>query len=270
MQDVPTFFPCRLIGMVHLLPLPGAPGYGGSRRAVRERAVRDALTLEHCGFSAVLIENYGDAPFFKDRVPPHVVADMTEICCAVRDAISLPFGVQILRNDAIAALSVAHASGAAFIRVNVHTGAMLTDQGVIEGGAARTLRLRRTLGSGVLLFADVLVKHAVPLAPVRLADAARDAATRGRADALIVTGSGTGVPVVPDDVADVAAASAPPVYVGSGATAATLRQYAAHAHGVIVGSSIKRGGVATNPVDARRAAAFVRAAEQLEWSVISR
>jgi predicted TIM-barrel enzyme len=39
-----------------------------------------------------------------------------------------------------------------------------------------------------------------------------------------------------------------PVLVGSGLTPGNLSQYA-HAHGFIVGSSLKQGGVWSNPLD---------------------
>ncbi len=75
--------------------------------------------------------------------------------------------MNVLRNDALAALGVAVAAGADFIRVNVHTGAMLTDQGIIQGEADQTLRMRRYLNAErIQIFADVLVKHAVPLGPL--------------------------------------------------------------------------------------------------------
>jgi uncharacterized protein len=253
-------FPWRLIGMVHLSPLPGAPEYGGSPRAIRDRAVRDATILERCGFDALLLENYGDAPFWKDAVPAYVVAHMTALALAVRDAVRLPIGVQILRNDARAGLAVAHASGASFIRVNVHTGAMLTDQGVIEGRAAEVLRLRAQLGADVRIFADVLVKHAAPLAPTDIAAAARESVQRGKADAVIVSGAGTGQPSSLSDIERVARAVNAPVLVGSGSTPRSVREELRLADGIIVGTCIKRGGNTSAPVDARRAAAFVRAA----------
>ncbi len=255
-----TRFPYRLIGMVHLLPLPGSPRAAASRDEILSRARADAHALEEAGFDALLIENYGDVPFRKERVEAHVIADMTRIVLELRRACALPLGVQVLRNDAAAGLGIAAATGAAFIRVNVHTGSMLTDQGLIEGRADDTIRARRILDADVRIFADVLVKHAVPPAPIAIADAARDAVVRGCADAVIVSGRGTGEPTALLDVDAVRAAVSAPVLIGSGVTEANIVSLLARADGVIVGTSVKELGVTTNPVDADRARALVRAA----------
>lgn len=247
----------RLIGMLHLLPLPGSPRYEGSRETIRARVLHDAEMLQDAGFDALLLENYGDTPFYKDVVPPSTVAEMTAIAMEIRRCSNLPLGVQVLRNDAAAALSVAAAAGAEFIRVNVHVGAMLTDQGIIEGAASRTLRQRTALQCDVRILADVMVKHAVSIAPISAASAARDAVERGHADALIVSGAATGAAVDTAELQEVCNAVATPVYIGSGASENTIETLLATAHGAIVGTSIKEGGVTTNPVDRERALRFV-------------
>src|SRR3954449_7631783 len=104
----------------------------------------------------------------------------------------MPFWVNVLGNDAASAIAVAAATGAAFVRINVHTGAMLADQGIIEGRAAETLRMRAALAPEVLIFADHMVKHATPLTVVDEAQAAKDLRHRGLADAIIVSGAETG------------------------------------------------------------------------------
>jgi len=186
-----------LIGMVHLLPLPGSPSWAGSMDAVMDRALADATALTRAGLDGVLVENYGDVPFHAGSVPAETVAAMSAVVARVVDAVSAPVGVNVLRNDARAALGIAAATGARFIRVNVHTGVMWTDQGVIEGRAAETLRARRSLGADVAILADVDVKHAT--APPGLApeDAAADAWHRGLADGLVVSGVATGAPTDP-------------------------------------------------------------------------
>ena len=133
------------------------------------------------------------------------------------------------------------------------TGAMLTDQGVITGRADETLRLRKLLDAErIRIYADVLVKHAVPLGPVTLEDAVRDAVDRGLADAIIVTGNATGQSASPGDVHRAVEVANVPVYVGSGVTADNLREFVPPASGVIVGSWLKMDGAIANPVDARR------------------
>ena len=249
-----------LIGVIHLRPLPGSPRWAGNMSAVVKAAVADAQAYERGGADAVVVENFGDIPFTKGSVPPESVAAMAAAGCAVRSAVSLPLGFNVLRNDVHAALALCAACGGSFIRVNVHTGAMVTDQGVIEGQAFATLRLRASLCPTVKILADVHVKHAAPLAPLPLEIAARDTLERGLADALIVSGTGTGVAA---DLADVervrAACPSAPVLIGSGITAKNVGAYLRFATGVIVGTSLKKAGGILQPVDIRRVAGLRRA-----------
>ncbi len=242
----------RLIGVVHLTGLPGSPLAVPLSETI-DRAVEDARTLERGGVDAIIVENFHDVPFRPGTVDAHTVAAMTAATLQVRSAVACDLGVNVLRNDAAAALGIALACGASFIRVNIHTGAMLTDQGIINGRADETLRLRKLLGAErIRIFSDVLVKHAVPLGLVNLEDAVRDAVERGLADAVIVTGSATGNAASPDDVSRAVEAAGVPVFVGSGVSADNLAEFVPPASGVIVGSWLKRDGLVANPVDAIR------------------
>jgi len=246
-------------GMIHLRALPGAPLFGGSLDAVIEGAVADGRAVREGGGDGLVFENFGDRPFFAGRVPAETVAAMTRVIAAVAAEVPLPFGVNVLRNDARSALAIAAATGAAMIRINVHTGAMLTDQGIIEGEAAETLRVRAALAPDVAIFADHLVKHAVPVAPVDPLQAAKDLRLRGLADALIVSGAETGSAPDPARLAELRAAlSDVPLLLGSGLTAENAAAFSA-ADGAIVGTSIKRGAQVEQPVDAARVAAVVAA-----------
>src|SRR5262245_1396131 len=153
----------RLIGMVHLPPLPGAPGPRLSMEAIVAQAVDEAKLLIDCGFDAVMVENYGDLPFYPDHVPPETIAAMAIVVSQVVQVVKCAVGVNVLRNDARAALAIAASAGAAFIRINVHSGVVATDQGLLVGQAAETLRERERLGADVGIFADVHVKHATPI-----------------------------------------------------------------------------------------------------------
>ena len=248
-----------VFGMVHLRPLPGAPLFAGSIASILDAALVDARALAAGGVDGIVFENFGDRPFFATRVPQSTVAFMTRIITDVAREVRVPFGVNVLRNDAQAALAVAAATGAAFIRINVHTGAMLTDQGIIEGDAAETLRLRAALAPEAAIFADHLVKHAVPLAPIDAVQAAKDLRVRGLADALVVSGAETGaepdaarLAIIRDALPDA------PLLLGSGLTAQNAGAFA-EADGAIVGTSVKEGGDVERPVDAARVAAVVTA-----------
>ncbi len=253
--------PRPLIGMVHLGPLPGSPRWGGSIAEVVERALADARALEAGGLHALLVENHGDAPFTAGRVDAATVAAMTAVIAEIRRSVRLPLGVNVLKNDAQSALAIAAATGACFIRVNVHVGAVVGDQGIIQSDAYNTLRYRRLLDADVKIFADVQAKHGAPLAPVELEQEARDCVSRGLADALVVSGKATGEATPLEDVKRVRSAVRDvPLLVGSGVTPDTVADLLSVADGVIVGTFLKRDGRLGNPVDADRVKRLVEAA----------
>jgi hypothetical protein len=251
-----------LIGVIHLRPLPGAPRWEGDWDRVVRQAVADAQAYVRGGADALEIENFGDVPFAKNQVPPETVAGMAAVGGTLRAAVELPLGFNVLRNDARSALALCAVCGGTFIRVNVHTGAMLTDQGVIEGEAGATLRRRAALCPDVQILADVHVKHATPLAPVPIERVALDTLHRGLADGLILSGTGSGDAADPQQVKRVrAACPEAKLFIGSGVRADNVSAYLPFADGFIVGSSLKRGGRIDQPVDWRRVAALKRTIE---------
>lgn len=247
--------PTGLIGMVHMPPLPGDPLYGGAGGfdAVVDAARRDCDALLTGGIEQMIIENFGSAPFTPGRVEPHVVACIGRVAELCRRE-GATVGVNCLRNDACSAIGIAAACGADFVRVNVLTGASLTDQGVIAGEAHSVLRYRQRLSAEhVAIFADVLVKHASPLVDTAPALVARDTVERGLADALIVTGDATGDPTSDAVLEDVARAeTGVPLFVGSGVTPGTVDAVADRVDGLIVGTYLKVDADVRAPVDPAR------------------
>ena len=258
--------PRVVIGMVHLGALPGSPHFAGSLEQVCQAAVADACALEEAGLDGIVVENFGDVPFHADRVPPETIAAMAVALQAIGSAVRFPLGVNVLRNDARAALGLCAATRASFVRVNVHVGTSVTDQGLVCGRAADTLRERARLWAGTpeaapFVFADVDVKHARPLGESDLGRIAEDTYERGRADVLLVTGSGTGKEASFEDLRRVRqAVPEAPVLVASGVTDRTVSRALSEAHGAIVGTWLKRDGRVGNPVDPARARALVAAA----------
>lgn len=250
-----------LVGVLHLPPLPGSPRSQTSVTQIAETCAAEAATLARAGFDALVVENFGDVPFFADQVPAITVSAMTRCALAVRaSAPALGLGINVLRNDAAAALSIAHAVGAQFIRINVHTGARVTDQGVVTGRAAETLRLRKALGAeSVAIWADVDVKHSAPLAVRSRAAEAEEAVFRAMADMVLVTGEGTGKAVDASTLEELQPMRAHvPVLVASGATIDSLETCLRYADGVIVGSALRAHGVAGAALDEARVEAFAR------------
>ncbi len=252
--------PKCLIGVAHLMPLPGSPGWGGSMKEVVDRAVSDARILEAAGFDGMILENFGDAPFARGFAGRGAVAGMASVGACVADAVELPLGINVLRSDGRSAVAIAAAVGARFIRVNVHVGAAVTDQGIIEGDAMATMLDVRNMIPGLAVFADVFVKHAVPLSGGTMEQAAADAVRRGGAAALIVTGAATGAPASQSELERVkAAVPEAPVLVGSGVTVDTISRILRAADGIIIGSAVMSDGRAGGPVDRDRALAIVGA-----------
>lgn len=252
-----------VIGMLHLRPLPGSPRYAWDLPAIRDAILTDAETLVAGGVDALMLENFGDTPFWPDHVPIETVAHMTSMAAAVRAQFAdTPLGINVLRNDGCAALAIAHAVGAQFIRVNILTGARLTDQGIVQGCAASLLRLRTTLGANLVsILGDVNVKHSAPLAAqapgagYAIEDEVRDLVERGGADGVIVSGTATGSAADVEELRRVHAVvqtirtkDRTPIFVGSGVNAENVQQYLPWSSGVIVGTSLKRGGKVDEPV----------------------
>ena len=255
--------PNPIIGVVHLLPLPTSPRWGGSLKAVIDRAEQEVTALASGGVDGVIVENFFDAPFTKNQVDPAVVSAMTLIIQRLMNLVTLPMGINVLRNDAQSALAIATCVQAQFIRVNVLTGVMATDQGLIEGQAHQLLRYRRELGSDVKILADVLVKHARPLGSPNLTTAVQETIERGLADSVILSGWATGSPPTLEDLELAsAAAKGTPVLIGSGANWENISTLMQAADGVIVSSSLKRRGRIEQPIDPIRVSQFVEAAHR--------
>jgi membrane complex biogenesis BtpA family protein len=248
--------------MLHVPALPGSPQNTLAFEPIVDWVLRDAEALAAAGIDGWILENFGDVPFYPRRVPPHTVAFLTTIACELKRRLAtfaLPLGINVLRNDAQSAIAIASAVGAEFVRVNVHTGARVTDQGLIEGLAHDTLRYRKLLGSHVKIFADVDVKHSAPLAVRNLEEEVEESVARGCADAIIVTGSATGKETTIDDLRTARrAAGQVPVFAGSGVGIDNVRSVLDVADGLIVGTAFKKDGLTGNPVEPERVSAFMR------------
>ena len=263
-----------IVGMVHLPPLPGAPGFRGDRERIAADMRRDAERLVAGGVDALMLENYGDVPFYPEDVPKHVVATMASLATELTGAVNVPVGINVLRNDAEAALSVAAAAGADFVRVNVHAGSRVTDQGVVHGRAFETVRLRDRLDADVAILADVSVKHSTALGEDRFDEEFSDVVERGLADGTIISGRATGDEADLDRLRRAAELrdsmeenededDRPAVFVGSGTTHENVEALLGLADGAIVGTAFKEGGETTNPVSVERVESFMETVRAL-------
>lgn len=251
----------QIIGMIHLKALPGSPQYEGSLSQVIEDAVKSAVILEAGGVDAIMMENFNDVPFARDRVDSTTVAAMTACAVAVRRSIKIPLGINVLRNDGLSALSVALVSGATFIRVNILSGARITDQGITESSAYELMRERHRLGaSHIKVLADVDVKHSVPFSEMDVGQETEDLVKRSLADGIIVSGSGTGKPVDSTKLARVMEViGQTPVMLGSGVTIDGLKNLPKEVSGIIVGTALTSDANGVIGIDSNKVNNFMKA-----------
>jgi membrane complex biogenesis BtpA family protein len=252
-----------LIGVLHLLPLPGAPLYDGDVQKVYDQALAELEVFKQHSLDSVIVENFRDMPYFPGRVPAETVAAMAAVSREIVRAAGKPVGINVLRSDGEAAIAIAAAAGAHYVRVNVHMGAVVADQGIVAGSSQLSVRLRGALKSNALIFADVGVKHAAPLAGRTLDIETRDLAERGLADAVIVTGDRTGVETSIADIDVVRAATTLPILIGSGASPDNIDRVLPKVNGLIVGSYFKKDGAGHNFVEPARVERFVHRLNQL-------
>jgi membrane complex biogenesis BtpA family protein len=245
-----------LIACLHLMPLPGSPAYSGSMREVYETAFREMEIFKRYPVDGLIVENFRDKPFYPDRIPPETISALAALTREAVNAMNIPVGVNALRNDAQAAIAIATAAEAHFIRVNVHMNAVVSEQGIIQGASHHTLRLRAALRSKVLIFADVGVKHAAPLGERGLAIETKDLVDRGLVDAVIVSGELTGSETKPEDVDVVRENTDLPILIGSGVTPGNVHRIYSKADGLIVGSYFKKNGKGSNLVEEARVRTF--------------
>lgn len=256
--------PRALIGVIHVGALPGTPSSRKSVAEIAEDAVREARVYEAAGFHGLAIENTHDRPYLKSSVGPEIVAAMAAVGCEVRRAVSLPLGIQVLAGANLAAMAVAHACGASFVRVEGFVFAHVADEGVIESSAGALLRYRRAIGAdNVRVFADIKKKHSAHAitADVDIGETAK-AAEFFQADGVIVSGVSTGEPADAKEVEAVSGAVSIATLIGSGITPENMGRYA-RADAFIVGSSVKQDGQWANPLDEKRVVAVARAFEKL-------
>ncbi|MFQ6050578.1 MAG: BtpA/SgcQ family protein [Candidatus Hydrothermarchaeota archaeon] len=245
----------KILGVVHLLPLPGSPDFEDID-LVLERARSDTSKYYEAGFDGIIIENFGDMPFEKEA-RKETIASMAIVANEIRKTFDFTIGINLLRNDPIGAIAIAGVAKCDFVRINVHVGTYVTDQGIIEGNAGKTLRYRRMFPS-IKIYADVHVKHAYPLMNLAIEEAALDCWKRGKADALIVTGKRTGGKIDIEELKRVKQTVGCPVFAGSGVGKNNISEILKYADGAIIGSQVKRNNDPNQPVDEVKAKEIIK------------
>jgi membrane complex biogenesis BtpA family protein len=242
-----------IIGMIHLLGLPGAPRYapvGGVKGNVKW-AMADAMAMQDGGVDAIMFCNEFDNPYPK-RVGPETVAAMTHITSLVTKEVSVPHGISVLF-DFFASIAIAKATGARFSRV-ILTGAFVGDYGIMDTFGPEILRYRKYIDAeSVKLFTNISGEFGAPIAERPIEARAKGAIFVGLADAIIVQGPMTGTETSLDDIRRVKKVTGNvPVLAGTGVSEKNVAKLLRHADGAIVGTSLKTDGNTWNPVDRDR------------------
>ncbi|WP_455284383.1 BtpA/SgcQ family protein [[Eubacterium] cellulosolvens] len=244
-----------IIGMVHLQPLPGSPGYTGCKMdLIIEKALDDARALVEGGVNGLIVENMWDLPYFVGSdVPSEEMTAHAVAAGKVVETVDVPVGINVVHNGGVVTLAIAVAAGARFIRVCLLTGARVWDTGELDHGcAARLLRKRKELGAErVKILADVDKKHSVAFPGIDLATHI-EWTEFYLADAVIVSGKMTGSAPDLEKVKQARQLAHRPILIGSGATADSIADFLKYADGAIVGTYFKVDGIAENPVDVER------------------
>ncbi len=246
-----------LLGMVHLLALPGSPNYAGDMDRVVARARKDAQSLIEAGFDGIIVENFNDEPYLLGEVRLETTIAITKVITDLRLLSSIPIGLNIQFNAWNEEISIANVAGANFIRVEGFVDVSLSSWGMIEPCAGLLLRRRGELGlRDIFILSDIHTKYTTPKYPLDIETSAKMAYEAG-SDGIIVTGSATGVDTPLQRIRAVKQTVDLPVIVGSGVKPETIRDVMNISDGVIVGTSIKYDQDVHNEVSVEKATELV-------------
>lgn len=242
-----------LIGMVHLLALPGTPKYDNFEKVI-EKAKKEARLFEELGFDAIIIENMHDVPYLNREVGEEIIAAFTAISILLKQTVKIPIGIQILAGANIAAIAVAKTANLDFIRAEGFVFSHVADEGFMNSDAGKLLRYRKMIDAeNIKIYTDIKKKHSAHsiTADISIAETAK-AAEFFLSDGVIITGSSTGLPANIQELKAVRENSDLPIFIGSGITPINLKDYYNYADGFIVGSYIKKDGYWENEISIER------------------
>lgn len=255
-----------IIGMVHLLPLPGSPRYDDKgMEPILEHALSEGRRLLEGGADAMLVENYNDNPFKPTTTDPETIIPMAIIARELKKEVGLPMGIQVLRSSPKSSMAMAKFTGGSFIRFGPMTGAFVTDQGILQARAHDVMRYRKIINAeDIKIFGSAVSKHGAPLVKMPVEFQAKEVAYRAMADVILVCGERTGEEPEMDNLIRVKrAVPDKPIFLGSGLTKKNVVKFFKHADGAIVGTSIKVDGNVHKPVDVKRLKALIKIVQKI-------
>ncbi len=250
-----------IIGVVHLLPLPGSPLFEGNLDAIIDRSLEEIDIFKQGGINGIIIENFHDVPFPNREISKTQLGLMASIITLARREVNIPLGVNVHFNDWEAEIALAYSCRAQFVRVEAFVDTVMTPAGIVQPCCAEVTRYRKMVceNQPVEIWADIHPKYSKVLVPNALQESAK-MAQNALADCIIVTGETTGVETPLDDLKVVKTAVERPILAGSGTNLNNVKETLAIADGVIVGSAFKAGGDVNNKVSLEKVTRFMEAA----------
>lgn len=241
----------KIIGMIHLKPLPTSPNNKYTVEEIIEYALQDLTTLEEAGIKYAIVENVFDTPY-STEMNMELIVVYTHIFTVLRSKTKIHLGVNIHATSGVEEMLVASVCGAQFIRAESFIEFRHTSTGLLKPMSAGLMRTKAQLDSAVKIFADVNVKESRPVYEQNIEETIIEALAAG-ADAIIVTGLATGKPPLPSEIKNLKQLTPDkPLLIGSGVNEENISELMKYADGVIVGSSIKEDGIITYPVSLER------------------
>jgi uncharacterized protein len=247
-----------IIALLHLQALPGDPAFSpeSSMQKVVEQARTDLLALQKGGVDAVLFSNEFSLPY-QIKVDGVIIAAMARVVTELRKDIRVPFGVHVI-SDPEATIELAAAVDAAFVR-SVFTGAYAGEAGIRYPDIAKILRRKSALGLNDLkMFYMINAESDGDLSGRDLSVVAQAVIFKCSPDGICVSGIHAGHGVdrrLIEDIKKVSKKTA--VFCNTGCTKENIREILKSSDGAFVGTTLKKNGMFTEPVDVNRVRAFM-------------
>lgn len=250
----------NIIGCIHLLPLPGSPGYAFNNSEIIEKALYELEIYKESSIHGIIIENTSDIPYLRGMIYPETVSLLSIICHELRKNCDLYLGLQVLSGANMEALSIAYNANLDFIRVEGYSFAHVADEGLIQSCAADLMRKRANLRSNnIKVIADIKKKHSshAITADLSLAEMAK-LTEYMEPDGIVLTGFTTGEAPDVEEVLKVKDIVNLPIYIGSGITQDNVLQFNEISDYLIVGSHFKKNGQWKGDLDRTRIEEFMK------------
>jgi membrane complex biogenesis BtpA family protein len=249
--------PKPLIGVVHLLALPGSPAFDreAGMRPIVEAARHDALVCQEAGVDAILFCNEGDLPY-RVEVSMEQATAMSAVVGEIETELERPIGIDMLW-DPFATLAVGRSVGARFVR-EVFIGVYESDMGQLRPDPGAAFSYRHAIGADeIAVFTNLTPEFASPLGTRTVADRAQGARFFG-CEAALISGPRAGSAFRFADLEEAKAACPDlPVLANTGVRHDTAERILETADGIIVGTALKVDGRTENRVDLERARSMV-------------